>query len=288
MSEVFFSLVTRLTVSISFLLAGGLLGKEPIPTLHFPEGISWKGVFDAGFRPKHLVGLERDRCVVNGLQFYFKLGEKDPFLLDAGRISFELMADERVRIFWHQEDNPITMQEGRRRLDDFYGLIKDGEKVYEGRLPPVVDRATMQIDPDYRWDTSANFGEYTLIYGFDASFNREKPLIPHFYITYSPPGMPDFPIRRHTVEPPEGYEWYSLDPNVDTPDPGSEVGDEAEGENDGLEAVDLPRAQQDRTPAGSQTVEMPPNRPVGLIVALGLLLATVGIVVRGKLRRGAS
>ena len=31
---------------------------------------------------------------------------------------------------------------------------------------------------------------------------------------------PQLPIRRKIVEPPPGYEWYSMDPRVDTPAPG--------------------------------------------------------------------
>ena len=37
----------------------GLAAEAAPPVLRFPDGISWKAVFDAGFRPKHILGLKR-------------------------------------------------------------------------------------------------------------------------------------------------------------------------------------------------------------------------------------
>lgn len=275
-----------LKLAAPILLIEVSFAEDAIPTLRFPEGISWKGVFDAGFRPKHFPGLERKSCVASGQRFYFKVGETNPFFLDTERISFELVVDDRVRVFWHQEDNPITMKEGARRLDEFSKIIA-GNLFQTGRLPPVVHAPTMQVEPDPRWNAIGRFGEYDVIYGFDASFNKERPLIPHFYLSWNSPELRNMPIRRHTVEPPEGYEWYSLDPKVDTPDPGSEASDDSEGEKDGLEAGDFRRSRHDESPSGSEAGDKQSSRPIGLMVALGLLLAAVGVVVRGKLRQGA-
>jgi hypothetical protein len=50
----------RYSGCLLLLLSGPGFGAEAaIPVLRFPDGISWKAVFDAGFRPKHVSGLEK-------------------------------------------------------------------------------------------------------------------------------------------------------------------------------------------------------------------------------------
>jgi hypothetical protein len=200
----------------------GFGAEAVIPLLRFPDGISWKAVFDAGFRPKHIPGLEKDttECKKQPLRFELE-GSSEPFILDPGRLSIELMFDDGVRHFTHTSHVPVTMEEGERRLEKFREMFK-GQLVRRGSMPPVMDERTGSVMTTVEQFAVAKIRNHVFYFGFNASVQKEKPLLPRFQLGWHPsPGEDSPPIRRKTVEPPPGYEWYSMDPKVHTPDPGS-------------------------------------------------------------------
>jgi hypothetical protein len=186
----------------------------------FPDDLSWKSVFDRGFRPKHISGLQHTNteCIDQEVDLYY--GEHPVFRLERGRLLFELQSDESLRIVEYVSRIPITMKEGERRLNAFH-LMFDGKLVKHGVMPPVVEPEYGRVMTISDQAALAEVDGYRISFRFNSAMNPRTPLIPVLMISqkYSMKD-PQLPIRRNTVEPPPGYEWYSLDPKIDTPGPG--------------------------------------------------------------------
>ena len=204
------------------LLSGPGFGAEAaIPVLRFPDGISWKAVFDAGFRPKHIPGLEKDTTECRNQPLRFELeGSSEPFILDPGRLSIELRPDDSVRLFMHTSHTPITMEEGERRLTTFQRIF-DKHLIRKGWMPPVMD-ARGSVMTSSEQAAAARIGVYGFTFGFTGTSRRDLPLIARFQLAWVGTGKETTSnIRRKIVVPPAGSEWYSMDPKVHAPDPGS-------------------------------------------------------------------
>ena len=218
-------------------------------------------------------------CKKQPLRFELE-GSSEPFILDPGRLSIELMFDDGVRHFMHTSHVPVTMEEGERRLEKFREMFK-GHLVRRGSMPPVMDERTGSVMTTGEQFAVAKIRNHVFYFGFNASVQTEKPLLPRFQLGWHPsPGEDSPPIRRKIVTPPAGYEWYSMDPKVHTPDPGSE----AEAEN-----VDpLPEAtgRPERGPRGESAESPQPGyapveaaRPPRWGAWILLALAGLGFVV---------
>ncbi len=193
------------------------------PVLRFDDQVTWKQIFDSGFRPKHLEGLERNTCVCRDQEFLLQFKDRESkFRLGKGSIDFGFFYDDFLQMFWHQGADPITLEEGRRRADEFRKLF-DGFIIQEITMPRLIDASGLVDAGNDENNVKVRVGEYLIWYGFDNSLRKDKPIIPHFYITWNFPGRPDVRLKDSgdVVRPPEGYEWYSLDPKVSTPDPAS-------------------------------------------------------------------
>ena len=194
-----------------------------IPTLRFDDRVTWKQIFDFGFRPKHLEGLERNTCVSQNQSFWVEFkGRESKFKIQNGRVSFSFLYDDFLSMVWHQESEAITLEDGKQRADEFRKVF-DGYIVKEITMPPLIDPSGLVDAGNAENNIEARIGEYVIWYGFDNSMRKDKPIVPHFYIAWSFPGKPDSRTKDSgdVVRSPRGYEWYSLDPNVSTPDPGS-------------------------------------------------------------------
>ena len=248
--------------------------------LRFPDGITWKGIFDDGFRPKHVRGLERRTCEVAEQSFLFELrGNPEPFSLDPGLLSFELRSDDSIRMIWHQSKVPVSMEEGRRRLEHFEKLMA-GHITQKGRMPVVVDEATASVNTGSEFESIALIDGYWISYGFNSSFIKKAPLIPHFYVSLREPVMGGLPPRNKIVAPPEGYEWYSLDPKIDTPAPGIR---RPMNEAERPAVVERPRPEEQKKRSETQeAADKSGFNPLWLIAVLGgiLIVAAVAIIRR--------
>jgi len=206
--------------SATALIASAMCSLAAPLDFHFPDDTSWQAVFDRGFRPKHISGLEHTNteCIDQEVNLYY--GEHPVFRLDRGRLLFELQSDESLRIIEHVSRVPITMQEAARRLELFHRIFADC-LIRTGSLPVLVDPERGGVMDVGDFSALANKDGYTVHYRFTGAMNPRTPLIPVLMISqkYSMKD-PQLPIRRNTVEPPPGYEWYSLDPRIDTPGPG--------------------------------------------------------------------
>lgn len=204
-------------------MCGQSVCSAEIPTLRFDDRVTWKQIFDFGFRPKHLEGLERNTCVSQNQSFWVEFkGRESKFRVQDGRVSFSFLYDDFLSMVWHQSTEAITLEEGTRRADEFRKLF-DGYIIQEITMPRLIDPSGLVDAGNDENNVKVRVGEYLITYGFDNSTRKDKPIIPHFYITWSFPEMPDSRSKDSgdVVRPPKGYEWYSLDPEVSTPDPGS-------------------------------------------------------------------
>lgn len=123
-------------------------------------------------------------------------------------------------MIWHQGAEAITLEEGKKRAAEFRNIF-DGFIVQEISMPRLIDPSGLVEAGNDENNVKARIGEYLITYGFDNSMRKDRQLIPHFYITWTFPGMPQVRPKnvRDVVRPPVGYEWYSLDPKIDTPAP---------------------------------------------------------------------
>lgn len=194
-----------------------------IPTLRFDDRVTWKQIFDFGLRPKHLEGLEDHKCICQNQSLWLQFKDRDlKFRLDRGRVQFGFFYDDFLQMVWHQGAEPITLEEGKRQADEFRKVF-DGYIIQEITMPRLIDPSGLVDAGNDENNVKVRVGEYLIWYGFDNSLGKVKPIIPHFYITWNFPGRPDVRLKDSgdVVRPPKGYEWYSLDPKVSTPDPGS-------------------------------------------------------------------
>jgi hypothetical protein len=256
-----------------WLICSTVLSAADIPTLHFEDRITWKQIFDFGFRPKHLEGLERNTCVCQNQSFWLKFKNRESkFKVEVGRVRFSFFYDDFLSMLWHQGTEAITLEEGSRRAAEFRKVF-DGYVVQEITMPRLIDPSGLVDAGNDENNVKVRVGEYRITYGFDNSMRKDKPLIHHFYITWSFPGMPDSRLKdsRDVVRPPKGYEWYSLDPKVITPEPGSKA-----------EALPLPEqevpGQKRPDPPNSGVETKPPEKPKGLTSESRLGWWVIGIL----------
>ncbi len=208
-----------------WLVCSQILCAGDIPTLHFNNELTWKQIFDSGFRPKHLPGLERNRCVCYDQEFILQFKDRElKFKLAKGRTAFGFFYDDFLSMVWHQGAEALTLEEGVWQAGEFKRLF-DGYIIQEITMPRLIDPSGLVDAGNAENNLKVRVGEYLIWYGFDNSMRKDKPIIPHFYIVWSFPGRPSPRLKASgdVVRPPEGYEWYSLDPKVHTPDPGSDL-----------------------------------------------------------------
>jgi hypothetical protein len=139
-------------------------------------------------------------------------------------MEFDFFEDDFLHMIWHQGAKPITLEEGKKKVDEFRRVF-DGFITKEMKMPVVIDPRGWVDAGNSENDIHARIGEYLIVYGFDNSHGPDRPIIPHFYVFWNFPGMKRPPSKKlnDPVRPPTGYEWYSLDPKVDTPAPGVKI-----------------------------------------------------------------
>ena len=152
-------MVAMRTLLIGLLLRSFLLAAE-IPTLRFEDRVTWKQVFDFGFRPKHLEGLERNTCVCLNQSFWVQFKDRDlRFKVENGRVSFSFLYDDFLSMVWHQGGEAITLDEGKRRADEFRKVF-DGYIIQEMSMPRLIDPSGLVDAGNDENDIKARVGEY--------------------------------------------------------------------------------------------------------------------------------
>lgn len=262
-------------------MCGQILSAAQIPTLRFDGRVTWQQIFDFGFRPKHLEGLESHKCVCYNQDFLLQFKDRESkFQLGKGSVDFGFFYDDFLQMVWHQGAEPITLEEGKRRADEFRKVF-DGYIIQEITMPRLIDPSGLVDAGNDENNVKVRVGEYLIWYGFDNSMGKVKPIIPHFYITWNFPGRPDVRLKDSgdVVRPPKGYEWYSLDPKVNTPDPGSTPGTVPEPE------IKVPEKETPALPK-DEAKNIQPEKPKAVIDGSRLdwwLIGILGFIIAAVL-----
>lgn len=275
-------------IFIILLLFQSLQAGE-VPVLRFDDRVTWKHIFDAGFRPKHYLGLESSKCVIPDQSFLVEFKGREPiFKVEEGRVSFSFYHDDFLSMVWHQGYEAISLEEGRKQADLFHKVF-DGYITQEMTMPRLIDPSGLVDAGNDKNNIKAQVGEYLTWYGFDNSMRADKPLIPHFYIAWNFRGMPSYRTKnlRDFVRPPKGYEWYSLDPKVHTPDPvsTSEALPEVEikarvTDSPDIPGLDIPKAVvRKKSPENPEAIDEDKKWVVWLVLA-GILVAVALYQIR--------
>lgn len=275
-------MIRNIFFPIIFLAFSAVSGFSAPVELSFPQSLSWKGVFDGGFRPKYIPGLERKKVECVDQEVVFRYHNKPEFHLDRGRLTFELQSDDSIRVIEHVGRVPVSMEEGAKRMDRFHALF-DRELIRRGAVPPQMEEEFGSVKALSDYYAAAESEGYTIHFGFTSSFERDKPLIPIFMITlrHHMDAVP-LPIRRGTIEPPKGYEWYSLDPKVSTSDSASKTENlhGTEIKDSRPQSPDLPGAGVKSESSEDPKSVMDGSRLGRWLGVIGVLLITTGVVIR--------
>ena len=273
------------------LLYCQILNAADIPVLQFDDSVTWKQIFDFGFRPKHLEGLERNTCVCENQSFWVQFkGRERKFKLEKGSIDFNFFYDDFLALVWHQGIEAITLKEGKIRADEFRKVF-DGYIVKEIIMPRLIDPSGLVDANNAENNIEARIGEYVIWYGFDNSFGTVKPIIPHFYIAWSFPGRPDVKLKDFddVVRPPKGYEWYSLDPKINTPDPERTSSHSPEPKTKELTQNSPSVSRKERRPnlPEPQKINIQTTHWGWWVGLLTILMAVVGWIVKKLINRSS-
>jgi hypothetical protein len=275
-------MIRNIIFPIVFLAFSTVGGSSAPVELSFPQSLSWKAVFDGGFRPKYIPGLERKKVECVEQEVVFRYHNKPEFHLDRGRLMFELQSDDSIRVIEHVGRVPVSMEEGAKRMDRFHALF-DRELLRRGAVPPQMEEEFGSVKALSDYYAAAENEGYTIHFGFTSSFQREKPLIPIFMIALRHRmDIVPLPVRRSAIEPPKGYEWYSLDPKVNTPDSASKTEnlDGPEIKNSQPQSPDLPGAGGKSESSENPQSVMDGSRLGRWLGVFGALLITTGVVIR--------
>ncbi|GAA5497218.1 hypothetical protein Rhal01_03411 [Rubritalea halochordaticola] len=172
--------------------------------------ISWKDVFDAGFKPKHIQGLE-SAAVSYNKSFRIKnasTGEYCTFL--EGRTKFSFLKGNKLQSIWYSASTSISRSDVIILADSF-------EKVFSEAIEEPFNAPDEVYDPNrypnglpkYKVVAKINGHKFILSFrhvsGFPESFTA------HFvYDADNPNKMSVKYLFKDKVKPPEGYEDYDI------------------------------------------------------------------------------
>lgn len=180
------------------------------------KGITWKDVFDMGFRPSGASGTSaglRHEAVVT-----VKNGNKS-FDLFPGSVSFTVFGGKNLvdtRTLSKEEEGYLTYEEAARQLRSFAEVFSNYEVVKPQLQPKTYyeeDRFFDSFSSGIRPDA---MNGYSVVYALRRSGNKQKPFREMFFVSMGSKEMGRKRIRATVAEivPPEGYEHVSLDPKV--------------------------------------------------------------------------
>lgn len=200
------------------LLTSCLYSEEEKITLKYPEGLTWKGVFDAGFRPKLMGGnLSRTSAEIQDQSYVLQFKDRLPFYIEKGRLKFELKSDDSLRMIDLAGRKHLTIEEAQKKIDLFHKVF-EGYISNRGALPPVTDPKRGAVMRAGQQSASARTDHHDFIMNFRGSYNPDKPYVMSFMIFQRVfMDKPRLPIRREIVKPPEGYEWFDMTPVSNIP-----------------------------------------------------------------------
>jgi hypothetical protein len=181
------------------------------PALVVGDGqITWKEVFDAGFRPKRLIGLER-KAVCSRQELIVRNANNGKSLhLEMGNIDFSFLKDNQLQTIWHSSSISISRNEVLAMAQEFEAVF--GENIEKPFNAPdeVYDESKHRYgSPKYKVVAEIKGNLFLLSFrhvpGFVDSFTPHFMYNANYKMKRSFKSSPTDP-----VQPPEGYEDYDI------------------------------------------------------------------------------
>lgn len=199
---------------LSFIIGSSFATDKPEEiVLNMEDGVSWKSVFDAGFRPTHIRD-GRLSCRQIDVQLGVRLQKNGETLhLGRGDIEFTLVADHEVALISFYGREKRTSQYGEEQLEKF-AQIFEKNLTQKGNLE-YFSNGEIEIKNAH---SHAKIGAFRLAYRLRHSFNKIEPVLEDIIISPAPSKE-----RKRTkwleapIQPPAGYEHLDLTVAIQQP-----------------------------------------------------------------------
>ena len=258
------------------------------PILKFDNGLDWKQIFDAGFRPRHH----------NGGDISCKVWEQEPFAIEIkglegnmefekGTLVFDFDSKEKIIGFTYFVAEAIDMEEGKKRVDQMSAWLKP-HVIHEMKMPRYIEGTYVDA-------TSSNsilvarIGEYKISYRFIDTASPTKQLRPEFSISWSFPGKQrsgSIPLDRK-IKPPPGYEDWDMTEVIPTTEGNVPIEDPLLA-RPGQKTVEQKRSRDTSTKQAVPLEEQASRNsvlPYALATAILVILAAITYSWRQKVKR---
>ena len=207
-------------ITAFFLLILAYTSVAEPPTLIFDKGFSWKQVFDAGFRPKHIAGGSI-MCNCIEQEFYLEINGLDGNIyFNKGTLTFYFNHKEELKAVEYIGNKAINMAEGKKLSDDLT-LFFGNYVTHPMRMPRYIEGNYVDATGTHSY-LNAEIDNYRFRYRFLDTASAVNQLMPKFFIDENQrgrPAEPDFiPVNRK-IKPPPGYEDYDMTEVRRLPDP---------------------------------------------------------------------
>lgn len=189
--------------------------------LDLGEGVSWKGVFDAGFRPYHIRGRkfgckQLDVDVTIKTQDFpqgIKLGKGDASfsLLEShlmigfsfyGREKRSLEeAQSKSKMFAQMFGENVTEQAKFTTFENKHEVDYNGQKIVPPRIEEHVDLKTTA--------NAAKIDDFSIIYSFSDSYSDDFSLVERLSVALKSNEAKRAKRLTEKIRPPEGYEPFA-------------------------------------------------------------------------------
>lgn len=194
--------------------------------LDLSEGVSWKGIFDAGFRPYHIRGgkfgcKQLDVDVTIKTQDFpqgIRLGKGDAsfsLLENYMMIGFSFYgrenrsleeAQSKSEMFAQMFGENVTEQAKLTTFENKHEVDFSGQKIVPPRIEEHVDLKTTA--------NAAKIDDFSIIYSFSDSYSDDFPLVERLSVALKSNEAKRAKRLTEKIRPPEGYEHISLEPEL--------------------------------------------------------------------------
>jgi hypothetical protein len=201
----------------ALIIAGGLLsvaagqvGKQSRIELHIEgDTITWPQIWEAGFRPKHHIGMTK--CMDRNVSLAIKFRDDDELLeLGTGDVQFSILKGDVVYQLVFYGRSVVTLEEGAERIASFARVF--GSSLTVSGSPPEALDSYGSVDTSTESDnSSAKFGKYRVIHAFGTTGKPKTPLLDRLTITLGSKSLREIGRRTSPITPPAGYEHISME-----------------------------------------------------------------------------
>jgi len=170
--------------------------------------VTWKSIFDAGFRPRH-ISEGRFGCVQFGVSFGIRLHADGEILhFGKGDVQFEVLNDHILVLLMFYGRENRTVEEAEQKTETFARIF--GDSITKKSVVRHFE-ATGRVDHSDAVN-HARLSDFSIFYNFGDSYDRDEPMLERFSISLKSKIAKRGKRLDSKIEPPEGYEHISLEP----------------------------------------------------------------------------